>query len=224
MKTIIVACSLVAGLSIAGTVRAEMALTPALGSTGASVHLTMPIEPNINARIGVNGFNYSHSASTRSVDYDFKLKFNTFDALVDWYPSDSLFRLSGGLAYNNTRIDAYGVSNTQNTYTLNGTVYNAASLGNLDGRADFRRIAPYLGIGWGNPFAVQKGWSFSGDLGVYFMGSASTSLTHSNCALPTVAQCTQLTNDVAAENANLNDKARDYKYYPVLRVGASYRF
>jgi len=33
-----------------------------------------------------------------------------------------------------------------------------------------------------------------------------------------------LANGVAAENAALQDKVNHFKYFPVLRVGVSYRF
>lgn len=224
MKKSIAAGMLIVGFTAAGVSQAQVALTASAGTTGLGLHLSTPIQQNLNARFGVNGFNHSFSGNTSDVDYDFKLKVNTFDALLDFYPGASDFRLTAGLAYNNNKVDAHGVSNNQGTYTINGQTYNAANLGSLDGKVEFRKIAPYLGIGYGNALAVQKGWSFSTDLGVYFQGSPSTSLRNSNCTLPTAAQCTLLATNVDAENARLTDKVKDYKYYPVLRVGVSYRF
>ena len=79
-----------------------------------------------------------------------------------------------------------------------------------------------LGIGWGN--AVQTtGWGFGMDLGVAFQGAPKTSLVSTGCsALASV--CTMVANDVAAENAKLAEEVKDLKFYPVLRVGVSYRF
>lgn len=224
MKKIIAAGMLVAGFTVVGLAQAQVALTASAGTTGVGLHMSTSIQQNLNARVGVNGINYSFSGNTSDVDYDFKLKVNTFDALLDFFPGASEFRLTAGLAYNNNKVNAHGVSNNQGTYTINGQTYNAASLGTLDGQVRFRRIAPYLGIGYGNALAVEKGWSFSTDLGVYFQGSPSTSLSNSNCNLPTSAQCALLATNVDAENAKLRDKVKDYKYYPVLRVGVSYRF
>jgi hypothetical protein len=36
--------------------------------------------------------------------------------------------------------------------------------------------------------------------------------------------CAQLATDIAAENQQLQDKLKNFQYYPVVRVGAQYRF
>lgn len=201
----------------------DLALTSELGTTGVGLHLSVPVLPNLNARVGFNYLDYSYKGSTSDVDYDFKLKLNTFDALLDYFPGEGGFRLTGGVAYNNNKVVAVGKSSATGTYTLNGNIYNAASAGQLDGKIDFHKLAPYLGIGWGNPVRKDAGWGFSADAGVLFQGTPGTSLTNSGCSA-SAATCSQLSSDVEAENAKLRDKANDLKLYPVLRVGASYRF
>lgn len=210
------------GLMSASGVRAQVALSGDIGSTGVGVHLTVPLQPKLNGRFGFNFLNYSYDTDIDDINYDFKLKLRTFDALLDFYPAENNFRLTAGLSYNGNKIDAVGLPNVTGTYVINGTVYTAANAGQLDGRIDFRKAAPYLGIGWGNA-VKNKGWGFSADLGVLFQGSPKTRLANSGCTAP-AAICAQLASDVAAENADLADKADDYKFYPVLRVGASYRF
>ncbi|NMM28292.1 MAG: hypothetical protein HHJ12_13635 [Glaciimonas sp.] len=183
----------------------------------------MPVQPQLNARVGLNYLDYSYSGATSSVDYDFKLKLTTVDALLDYYPTSSNFRLTGGLVYNGNKITANAKSNATGSYTLNNKIYDAASAGKIDGKIDFRKVAPYLGIGWGNAVAQDGGWGFTSDLGVMFQGSPDTSLTNSGCtALQAI--CTDLANSVAVENVSLADKASKFKAYPVLRVGLSYKF
>lgn len=209
-----------AGILATGSASAT-GVTVDLGTTGLGAHLVVPVSSSLNARFGVNALNYNHSGSTSDVSYDFKLKLQTVDALLDWFPMDNQFRLTGGIAYNGNRIDANGKPNG-GTYTLNGNTYNAAAAGRLDGRVDFRNFAPYVGIGWGNPVAKNKGWGFSADLGVLYQGSARTSLTNTGCTAP--VNCNQLAADVAAENAKLADKADKVRFFPVIRVGVSYQF
>jgi hypothetical protein len=43
------------------------------------------------------------------------------------------------------------------------------------------------------------------------------------CNLPG-AMCAALQSDIAAETANLRDKGDSFQVYPVLRIGAVYRF
>ncbi|MDY7573197.1 hypothetical protein [Actimicrobium sp. CCI2.3] len=224
MKPAFVAVSLTAVLLASGTASAtNLALTADLGTTGVGLHMSLPLQKNLNARLGFNTLNYSYSSSTSNVNYDSKLKLNTVDALVDYFPSAGSFRLTGGLTYNSSKITAVGRSNASGTFNFNGNTYTSTDAGQINGKIDFRKIAPYLGIGWGNALQKETGWGFSADAGVLFQGSPSTSLTSSGCTAPS-SLCNQLSNDLDVENNRLRDKANDLKLYPVLRVGASYRF
>jgi len=220
-KKIALAC-LLAGLSTAAAY-AQVGVTGSLGTTGIGAHVSVPLMPQLNARFGINALRYNYEGSTSDLDYDFKLKLRTFDALLDYFPQGTGFRLTGGIVFNGNKIDAVGRPTPGGTYTLNGRTYPAALAGTLDGRIDFRNVAPYLGIGWDNAGAREKGWSFSSDLGVMLQGSPRTSLTNIGCTAPAPV-CAQLAADVAAENLRLNDEADDFKAYPVLRFGARYRF
>jgi hypothetical protein len=87
---------------------ANLGLSGELGTTGVGVHLSVPLAQQLNARFGVNYFDYSFNSSTNDVNYDAKARLRTFDALLDWFPFDSGFRLSGGVVYNGNKIDATG--------------------------------------------------------------------------------------------------------------------
>lgn len=221
MKNGLIVCGLVAGMFAAGSAQAEVGVTGNLGTTGLGVHLSVPVNPSLNARFGVNAFNYSYKGNTSDVDYDFKLKLQTVEALMDWFPGSSQFRLSGGVFYNGNKVDATAKSNASGSFTFNGRTYTAADAGTIDGRIDFRKVAPYLGIGWGNAVAKDKGWGFSADMGVLFQGAPRTSLINNGCTLP---DCRQLSADIAAENRKLEDEVSSFKAYPVIRFGVSYKF
>lgn len=223
MNKKIAAAGLLAALSITSAARAELGITGSLGTTGLGAHVSIPIQPQLNARLGINALEYDYEGSTSDLDYDFDLKLRTFDVLLDYFPRDSGFRITGGIVFNGNEIDAIGLPTAGGTYTLNGRTYSTATAGTLTGTVDFRDVAPYLGIGWGNAVAHQKGWGFSADLGVMFQGSPRTSLTSTGCTAP-AAVCAQLAADVAAENAELNDELDDFKTYPVVRIGATYVF
>ena len=219
MKITKIVSLLLAALATVHTAQAgEIATTLDLGTTGLGLHLTAPLAPKLNARAGLNYASYSYDGNTSDVDYAFKLKLATVDALLDYHPFDSGFRVSGGVVYNGNKIEA-NAKPKNGSYTLNGRTYPSALVGKLDGNIDFRKAAPYLGIGWGN--AVQAaGWGFGMDLGVTFQGSPKTALTNSGCTAPALV-CTQIASDVAAENAKLAEEVKDFKLYPVVRVGVS---
>jgi len=219
---IIAAC--IAGLITATVVQAEeVGLSADVGSLGAGLHLIMPVQNSLNVRIGINGGNYSYASSTSDVDYDFKLKLQTIEALLDWYPMSGSFHLSAGLFHNGNKISSVARPASDGTYTFNGNTYTAAEAGTIDGNIEFRSAAPYLGLGWGNAVEKGKGWGFTSDLGVVFQGSPTSNLTSSGCAA-TAQVCAQLYNDLNVENANLEQKTNNFKYYPVVRFGVTYSF
>src|SRR4051812_15782098 len=139
------ACIGALGLLSVSAQALDLGLSASVGTTGLGVHASTPIAPALNARVGANFFDYSHNTSTASVNYDAKLKLQTIDALLDWFPMGGGFRISGGAVYNNNKLAATGRPNAAGTFTLNGTAYTLAG---LRGDVDFRNVAPYLGIGW----------------------------------------------------------------------------
>jgi hypothetical protein len=214
---------LVAGLAAANCASArDFGTSIDLGTTGLGLHVTTPLAAKLNARVGVNFADYSYDGNTSDVDYDFKLKLATFDALLDYHPFDGAFRVSGGAVYNGNKIDAFAKPTAAGTYTINGNVYSSAAMGDLTGKIDFKKVAPYLGIGFGD--AVKNaGWSFAMDLGATFQGAPKTELSSNGCTVSALV-CAQFARDVAAEKAKLDDEVSDFKLYPVMRVGVSYRF
>ena len=227
MKRILAALALaLAGLTTAAFAQShsEIGITGSVGTTGVGAHATFPISPSVNARLGLGYLGYNYKGSTRDMQYDLDLKANTYDALIDWYPEKgSSFRITGGVAYNGNRINVHARPNAAGAYSIQGNQYNAASVGNVTGKVDFNKVAPYLGIGWGRNLKDEKGWSFSTDLGVLFQGSPKTSLSANGCTAG-AAVCNQFANDVARENEALAREVRKFRVYPVLRIGVSYKF
>lgn len=221
MKAMKIVSILLAAFAAGSVHAAELATSLDLGTTGLGLHLSTPLSSKLNARVGLNAANYSYDGNTSDMDYDFKLKLKTVDALLDYHPFDGVFRITGGVVYNGNKIDARAKPNG-GTYTVNGRAYDASLVGDLSGKIDFRKAAPYLGIGWGNAVKAQ-GWSVGADLGVTFQGSPKTQLASNNCTAPALL-CQQLASDVAVENADLAEEVKDFKLYPVIRVGISYRF
>jgi hypothetical protein len=56
-----------------------------------------------------------------------------------------------------------------------------------------------------------------------YQGSPKASLT-ANCGTLSAAQCAPLQSQVASEQAALEDKLKNAKYYPVLNIGLTIGF
>lgn len=198
-------------------------LSVSAGTTGFALHVTTPLSERLSLRVGASVLEHDQSEHTRSVDYDFQLRLRTIDMLLDYYPVDQGFRLTGGLMFNGNRIDAAGLPNASGSYVINNRRYSASEAGRLDGRIDFRNLAPYLGIGWGKAPRAEKGWGVALDIGAMLQGRPHVALATSGCSLPQ-PMCAQLAEDVSVERASLSDKVDNFRVYPVIRAGVTYRF
>lgn len=217
---------LAGALLFAGAAQAQVGITADLGTTGAGFHLVVPMESNLNGRFGANYFQHDFNRTTNKVDYAIEGKLQTFDILFDWYVREgSPFHLTGGLVYNGNTFDAVGQASQLGTFSLNGNTYTAADVGILKGRIDYRKAAPYLGIGWGNALAADKAshWSFNADLGAFFQGNPNVTLGSWGC-VTSATVCNALVKDIAAERLRLKDDVDSFKVYPVVRASVNYRF
>lgn len=193
------------------------------GTLGIGGGIGASITDSIRVRAGYTALNISRDISDTDVDYHGDLKLGGGEALLDWHPFNGTFRVTGGLSFSRNKITADGKP-SGGTYTINDHTYTAAEIGSLDGSVKFKSTSPYLGIGWGDVVGKDGRFSFIADIGILFQGSPDASL-HANCgSAVTPTQCAQIKSDVAEEERDLQDKADDYKYWPVLSLGVAYRF
>lgn len=194
------------------------------GSTlGLGVQVATAIVPGtLDVRAGFsyatfNG-NARFSSGGNDIPFTGSLRLQGIPILLDYYPFHGAFRLSGGMVVNENDLTAVA-SGGSGTYTINGDTYTAQQVGTLTGKLGWRRIAPYIGIGWGMKAARHSGLSMGFDLGVMFTGSPTVSLHSSN---PTNNQ--QLAKDVAAAQATANSKVSPVRYWPVIGLTFGYAF
>ena len=120
---------------------------------------------------------------------------------------------------NNNKIDLKAEAAT--SYDIGGQTYTPAQVGTLTGKLDFRKISPYLGLGWGNAVGTDKKWGLALDLGLVLSGSPNVDLSTTGGLLTSDAAFQA---DLAREEAQLKDDISFFKYYPALSIGVSYRF
>ncbi|TVQ74762.1 MAG: hypothetical protein EA372_01540 [Chromatiaceae bacterium] len=194
----------------------SFALGAKVGTTGLGLEGTYGLRENVNLRGGLYGFTYSTDVEETDVDYDADLKLRSAALLADWHPFNGGFRLSAGAYYNGNELT--GAARGELDIGDGTQTYD----GSLDATIDWRSFAPYLGIGYGN--AVQGGrWSFAFDAGVMFTGSPDVSL-RGQVETDDDGVRQQFREDVREEERELQDDLDDFKYYPVVSLGVTYRF
>lgn len=204
-----------------------------VGTTGFGVEGVTAITPMLNARALVNFFNYDYDTTEDGIAYEAELELQSYGALLDLHPFKGSFRITAGALGNG------------NAVSLKASCPGSCDLGDLtvqggtaqiNGDVDFKKFAPYLGIGFGN---AMSGTGLYGifDVGVMFQGEPqadlaafgtaatvtdnNTGLSRSNVDLGSDPQVQQA---VADEEVSLQSELEDFKFYPVVSLGIGYRF
>lgn len=205
----------------AGTTAVEVGA----GTLGYTANVTKQINSKLNVRLGGNYFSADDDLTEDDVNYKAEVKSESIQALADWYPRVGGFRVTGGLMSNGNKIEVTAKPNANAQYNINDQNYDGSEVGSLTGEIDFKSVAPYIGIGFGNPIAGNKRWSITSDLGVMAQGKPNARLTATcGSAIAGTPTCTQLQNDVAAESVALQNDLSDFEWYPVASIALTYRF
>jgi hypothetical protein len=194
------------GLALAAAGSAQAAgIGARIGTTGLGADVAWSLAPTLSARLGYSGGSVDHDVST-DITYHGKLKLSNLNTFLDFSPLGP-FRITGGFIFNQNKFDVQ--TDQVNGGSISGTVKPGTS------------SAPYLGIGYGN--VSGAGVNFYADLGIMFQGSPKATLT-ANCGSLSAGQCSSLQSQVASQQAQLEDKLKNAKYYPVLNIGLTIGF
>ncbi len=198
----------------------DLAMGVNAGTLGVGADLTLGLGDYLNARVGVQGLDYSgFSGSTSDVDYDVQLKLISGIVAADWYPFGGIFHISGGMVFNGNTIEADGQPNANGSFTLNDTTYTSSQVTSLHGKLEYSGVAPYAGLGWGNPIGAS-GWSLTFDIGAIFQVDPDLTLS----ATGPVASDPTFQANLEKERQKLKDELDKYDIYPVVTLGLHYRF
>jgi hypothetical protein len=219
MRKLLVGIALIPLLYLPGIAAADTSVGIRAGTLGAGVELSQALSQRVAVRVNVDAYNRKQTSTEDNIQYDAKLKLQTASLLGDWFPFAGNFRVSLGAMFNGNKLTLKGKP-TGGTFTINDVTYNASDVGSLDAKVDFNKAAPYFGIGYGRP--INSGLSFIFDLGVLFQGSPKSKITATCTA--TTPNCAQLQSDAAAEQSQLDESLRSFKYYPVISLGLAYTF
>lgn len=191
-------------------------IAPQVSTLGLGVEAGYRATDYFGVRTNANFFGLSRGTTIDSLRYDADLRLQSFGILADLHPFAGSFRLTGGLRINNNRGDLSATP--AGNVTIGNTSYSPADIGRLDGRVEFNTVAPYAGLGWGTTL-FSPNLYLGADIGVMFQGSPKVFLASSG-GLATQ----QFQSDLERERQSIQDKAKDYRFYPVISISIGYRF
>ena len=199
------------------------AIAPKAGTLGLGADVVKSILPNLNARVGLSGLGIGVDISSDNIDYDGDVNLGGIPLLVDFHPFFSSFRVTGGLVINNNKIDLDAKGrDADRTVRIGDRDFTVSDVGDIKGDVEFNDIAPYIGIGFGNPVRPGKSFGFSIDIGVMFQGAGDVSLRATN---PSPAAINAGINaQLEREEDDIQDEVDKIQVYPILQIGVTYQF
>lgn len=185
-----------------------------IGLPGVMIGYAQPLNSHFGVRVDVATLGRRNADGTEEgIDYEGQARAHRAGVFADWFVFGGGLRLTGGITFNDMRVDLSGRGNG-GTIEIGGTTYVTQPGDRFDVRIKFPRVTPYLGIGYGHQPA-GAGWGFVFDLGAS-IGKAKVS------ASTNIAGVTQ--EDIDRELEELRDGVGKVRAIPQLSLGVNYRF
>jgi len=188
------------------------------GSLGAGPELSYALNRRFAVRASAAFIGVSGHGNVSDFRYDGNLHFSNFGGTVDWHPFAGDFRLSAGARVTSEdRVRIHGTPTGPQTY--GGITFSPAEAGTLSGEIRTASVSPVATLGYAH--TTRSGFMFGLDGGVMF---------HSHPRVENIETTGQLATNPAARDEldrqvrRLEDKVRDFPYYPVLQLSLGYRF
>ena len=160
---------LVALLVVTGITHAQdkgVSVATRLSTLGIGIEFKYPFHEKFNGRLMVNQYDKSADETREGNRYEGDLELSSYGLIGDWHPTGGGFRLSAGLLSNGNELKA---RTADGDYEFGDGTYT----GNASVTADFKSLAPYVGLGWSSQ--KSSGWSFDFEVGAMFQGAARLS-------------------------------------------------
>ncbi|NBD33253.1 MAG: hypothetical protein GVY17_09875 [Cyanobacteria bacterium] len=205
------------------------AVTPEVSTLGVGASVSYGVTSQLNTRVGINGFSFGVDIDETRLTYDSDVNLLNISTIADYYPlKESGLKLSLGLIFNDNNVSGVATSDQSGQVNFGGqsfTVGEGGDLSSADLDVEFpNKVAPYIGIGWGNPVQPGSRWNFNINLGLMFPGSPEVDVEgNTNITLPNNIQA-QLDQAEAEEEEELEEELDNFSIYPVVTVGISYQF
>lgn len=224
MKTKLFIAAAAAALACASGAAAQdrLALGAQVGTTGVGLEAKFKLNDRFAVRGTLDTLQWEHEVETDDVNYDGDLDFNTGGVFLDFHPTGGPFFISAGSYFGERKVTVDGRPRG-GAVEIGGQTFTAEQTGTLTGDVDFGDTAPFVGIGWDATFNSDNRFGIKALLGAAFGDDPQATLRRSGGIALTPALQAQLDTALAQEEREVEDQV-DFRVYPVVQVGLSYRF
>jgi hypothetical protein len=197
----------------------SFALGANLGTPGVGVEAQFRVSDSLVVRGGADWLSYSRDETYSGVEYDGKLKAATAGLFADWHLGGSAFLVSAGAYLGDRKVELD--AQPAGPVNIGGATFTPAQVGRIDGKAKMSKAQPFVGLGFDNTFTSEGAWGFRALAGVSLSKAPDVSLRASG---GTLSNDPTFQARLRQEEADLQDDADDFKYYPIVQIGVTRRF
>jgi len=191
----------------------EWAVAAKVSTLGGNMELYRSLGDQFNVHLGVNYFGLKQDLVETDYTAEATVGLMAISVLGDYFPfGSSSFKITAGLFFNLNEIDAIITPVDQN---VGGDIYTSEDLGTIDANIKFNPIAPYIGLGFGNPTYGTSGFGFTFDIGTMYQGGSIVVLTAEGLLEPSASE---------DQEKLIEDNLSWFEWYPVVSLGISYKF
>lgn len=208
-----------------------------VGTLGYGGSVGWAVNPKTELLLGYTGGSldklFEGNLKVDRIEYDSKSDLSNAQILLRMRPTGNWFNVTTGLIVQDNKLDLTGKAIGNNQVTINGNDYKLPQGATITGKAAWRNeLAPYLGIGFAP--AITNRIGIFGEIGAAYMGEPRVSElrynggaaqqvdTQGNVVNPVVTPG-QLQNELNIKRNEIEDSTT-YSFYPVAKLGVSFRF
>lgn len=211
------------------------AVSAEIGTLGYGANVAWALNDKVELQAGWAGGDVSDFSSSVTVK-DVKYKIDDADFSnpylgVQLRPAANWFTMGAGIIVPDNDIEVSAEAKGAH-YTIGDVDYNAKQTGTLSGTIEHRnKLAPYLTVGF-RP-NISNNWGVFGEVGAAYLGktdatvrssNASTAVEYTPAGGTVVKDPTFTGSDVAAEAQKELEDKNWLEWFPIVKVGATYRF
>lgn len=188
------------------------------GAPGLMLGVAQPMSSAWGLRADVSTIgNRSYDGVHNGIDFTGQAKLLRTGLFADWFVVGGSFRLTGGLTFNDAKIDLTAMGDGKPIH-IGNTDYPTTTADRFDAHVRFPRTTPYLGLGWGHQLSAAGGVRLSFDLGAS-IGRATVTTTTQGPNLSLVSQ-----SDIDQQTQELRDGVGKVRALPQLSFTLGYSF
>jgi len=153
--------------------------------------------------------NYEYNFDGTKLVINGDIKLGAIQALVDFHPFKNALKITGGLAYLLTNINA--TAQVKDSVSQGDIMISPDEVGQIDVGIKVGPICPYIGLGFGRAVPKTR-FSFNFEIGGYYITKPQVSFKTSGMLEPTSSQ-----------EKVLQDNMKGFTWLPMMNFGFNFK-